>query len=270
MTWTAEVRSVRPLGPHLVRVELGGPGLATFRTIGTPDESVTLYFPRDGETAPPPMTLDNGVWGYHGLPDTPVGRTYTIRAVDPLVIDFARHGDGVASAWAERARPGDGLVLWRQRGWYAPPPGTDWIVLVADLTGLPAVARILDQHDATTPVTVLTDIALDGYLPVEPRVGPLETAMRAFTPPPGDGYVWYAGESGAARGARRLWRDGHGLPRDRVTAVGYWRADAASWERRYERVRAEMERLYADRVRAGDSITEAGERVEVELERRGL
>lgn len=263
--WTADVLSVRPLGAHFTRVELGGPGLAPFRTIGTPDESVTLYFPRAGETAPPPMTERDGVWGYHGMPDAPIGRNYTVREArhGRLVIDFARHGDGVACTWAENARPGDGLVLWRQRGWYRPPAGTDWILLVTDPTGLPAVARILDQHTGRTPVTVLSEQHDPGYLD-DPRV------VADFTPPAGRGYVWFAGESGAARRARTHWRDVHGLHRDQVTAVGYWRAEAQSWERRYEAVRAEMDRLYQDCLDAGDSITAAGERVEAELERRGL
>jgi NADPH-dependent ferric siderophore reductase len=290
MTWTARVRSVRPLGPHFTRVELGGPGLRSFRTLGTGDEAVTLYFPRPGESAPPPMTVVDGVRGYHGLASAPVGRNYTVRAATDgvMTIDFARHGDGVASTWAERAKPGDGLVIWRQRSWYHPPAGTDWIVLAADATGLPAIARILEQHDSRTPITVLTDFpgALGDLSPrlaglarspdgVAARgrdrgVGGLLDQIRDFAPPAGRGYAWFAGECADARRARTLWRDVHGLARDQVASVGYWRAEAADWERRYATVRTEIERLYQDCVDAGESIEDAGELVEAELERRGL
>ena len=45
----------------------------------------------------------------------------------------------------QRARPGDPVALWGPRTAYAPPAGTDWYLLVADETGLPAVAAILES-----------------------------------------------------------------------------------------------------------------------------
>ncbi|MEV6348386.1 siderophore-interacting protein [Actinoplanes sp. NPDC051851] len=266
--WTGEVLAATALGAHFTRVTLSVP---SYRTLGVPDESVTLYFPRPGESAPPAMTFTNGAWGYHGLPDAPIGRNYTIRAADgeTLTVDFVRHGHGVASTWAERAKPGDGIVLWRQRAWYRPPADTDWIVLAADETGLPAIARTLRQHTGPAPITVLADGSYPD-VPLPASTGSLFDRMRAFTPPPGRGYVWFAGECGDARKARTLWRDVHGLSRDRVTSVGYWRADAQTWERRYEEIRPEIELFYQHRLDAGDSLTEAGDHVEDELARRGL
>ncbi|GAA1613975.1 siderophore-interacting protein [Actinoplanes couchii] len=260
------VLAVRPVGSHFIRVEVGGPGLASFLSLGTPDESVTLYFPRAGESSPPLMTCIDGVWGYHGLPNAPIGRNYTIRSVSPdsLVIDFARHGTGVASNWAENASPGDGLVLWRQRGWYKPPANTDWILLITDLTGLPAVARIVEQHDSPVPIMVRAVEDDPAYLD-HPRV-----LSDDFEPPPGRGYVWFAGETSEARKVRSHWRDVHGFQRDQITAVGYWRAEAENWERRYAAVSTEIERFYQACVDNGDSITVAGEKVEEELARRGL
>ncbi|XVV09813.1 siderophore-interacting protein [Actinoplanes sp. CA-131856] len=244
MTGEAEVLAVRRLGARFVRVELRAD---SFRTIGAPDEAVTLEFPREG-------------------------RNYTIRAVDNgvITIDFVRHEHGIASTWAERAQPGDTLKYARQRSWYAPPAGTDWILLAADLTGLPAVARILEQHTGDTPIFVYVDADSDGYLPVPSVEGPLLAGMRAFATPPGRGYVWFAGECADARRARSFWRGERGFARDQIAAVGYWRVNAEDWERRYERVSGDIERYYQDRLDAGDSVTEAGDRVEEELERLGL
>lgn len=260
MKWPAEVREVTRLAPHLMRLKIKAPG---FHTNGMPDESVTLYFP-----------------------GTEQGRNYTVRQADnnTVTIDFVRHGTGIASTWVEQARPGDTLVLWRQRGWYRPPAETDWFVLATDLTGLPAVARILSDHSYANRVTILldaidrTDLSyLDGVLggatlDVRSRsgngIGPstLVDRMSNFVPPPGKGYIWFAGEASDARRARTLWR----AKQQTVTSVGYWRADAENWERRYAAVAPEMDRLYQDCLDAGQSITAAGERVEAELERRGL
>lgn len=285
--WNAEVLATGDLGPHLTRITLGGDGLREFRTLGTPDECVTLFFPRAGESAPPPMTLVDDVWGYHGMPDAPIGRNYTVRAADRLAgtvtVDFVRHGDGVASTWAERAAPGDGLVLWRQRSWYQPPDGTEWIVLATDLTGLPAAARIVEQHTGPAPITLVADV-LDpadvadvGAEFMDVRVGgnglrpsTLVERMRALSPDGPNGYVWFAGEAGDARRARKLWREEFRLSRDRITSIGYWRAEAEAWLARYEPVRADVERLYQESLDAGVSATEAADRVEAELERRGL
>ena len=47
-------------------------------------------------------------------------------------------------AGPRRAAPGDPVALWGPRSAYAPPAGTDRYLLVADDTGLPGVAAIID------------------------------------------------------------------------------------------------------------------------------
>src|SRR5690606_31230336 len=44
-SWTAEVRARTSLSEHLLRLELGGPGLAGFASTGIPDEWVPLVVP---------------------------------------------------------------------------------------------------------------------------------------------------------------------------------------------------------------------------------
>ena len=95
--------------------------------------------------------------------EQPVGAYYTVRAWRPEVAEldmlFVLHGEGHASGWAARARRGDPVALWGPRTGYHPPADTDWLLLVADETGLPAVAVILEQLPAGMPARVLAEVA---------------------------------------------------------------------------------------------------------------
>jgi len=57
----------------------------------------------------------------------------------------------------------------------------------------------------------------------EPGTPTLEQAARALDLPPGDGYVWMAGEAGALRPIRRHLRDERGIHPDRLHVDGYWK-----------------------------------------------
>ncbi|WP_433531983.1 siderophore-interacting protein [Micromonospora sp. CA-263727] len=290
--WTATVHEVQRLTPHLQRVVLGGPDLAGFPSLGAPDESVTLYFPRTDELTPPPMTVRDGVWGYHDEQSPPTGRNYSIRTVDPdearLTIDFALHDHGPATSWARQAETGAGLLLWRRRAWFRPPADTRWLVLAADLAGLPAATRIVAERTPGVGVRVLVDLpdladardllaaaGGDPAVEIDVRIGvgngngpgSLVERLRDRPLPAGPGYVWVAGEAGECRQARSVLRDIHHLPRDRAVCVGYWRAEAADWERRYTRHRPLLDKIYQDGLAAGLSPAEAGDRMEEELER---
>ncbi|WP_431886193.1 siderophore-interacting protein [Micromonospora wenchangensis] len=290
--WTATVHEVRRLTPHLQRIVLRGPDLAHFPCLGAPDESVTIYLPRPGEAAPPPMTLRGEVWGYHDEPHPPIGRNYSVRAVDPagarLTIDFALHEHGPATSWARQAGTGAGLLLWRCRAWFRPPADTRWLVLAADLSGLPAATRAVAERPPGLPVRVLVDLpdladardllaaaGDDPTVHVDVRVGvgnghgpgSLADRLRETTLPDGPGYVWVAGEAGECRTARSVLRTVHRLPRDRAVCVGYWRTDSADWERRYARFRPLLDQVYQDGLAAGLNPVEAGDRMEEALER---
>src|SRR5687768_3766971 len=97
---TASVTSVERVTPHLIRVVLGGPGLAGLVVGEFTDHYVKLLFPPDGVTYPEPFDLG---WIRAELPreQWPVLRTYTVRWWDgargELTIDVVYHGDeGVA------------------------------------------------------------------------------------------------------------------------------------------------------------------------------
>ena len=245
-TFLTRVVAVEDVTPHLRRITFGGGDLATFSPAG-PDTFLYLLLPPPGRAE---LTIDQSfTWSAHAeMPEDekPVGAYYTLRAwrpdVQELDILCVLHGDtGPASAWAARARPGDPVALWGPRTAYAPPPDTDWYLLVADETGLPAVAVILETLPEGTTARVFAEVADESErqaLPESPSIevtwlhrdgAPAGTttlladAVRAMPWPGGTPYVWGGGESRTMTQVRRYVRHEVGLPRDAVSLVAYWR-----------------------------------------------
>jgi NADPH-dependent ferric siderophore reductase len=245
-TFLTEVVAVEDVHPHLRRITFGGGDLATFSPLG-PDTFLYVLLPPPGRTE---LTIDQGfTWeSVERMPeaDRPVGAYYTLRAWRPeraeLDMLFVLHGDtGPASAWAQRARPGDPVALWGPRQAFEPPADTDWYLLVADETGLPAVARILESLPPGTTARVFAEVASPDErqpLPEAPtydvawlyRGGAeagtttlLADAVRAMPWPGGTPYVWGGGESRALTRVRSYVRKEVGLARERVSLVAYWR-----------------------------------------------
>ena len=138
----------------MLRVVLGGPDLGRFRSSGAGDERLLVVFPPAGSFVPPaPVRLADGTLDYPDRATCPPMRSYTVRGWDPaaaeMTLDFVLHPGGVAAPWAIRAQPGDVVYVTEATGWYAPPAGARWQVLLADLTGLPALgafSRTLHRH----------------------------------------------------------------------------------------------------------------------------
>ncbi|AZG47740.1 siderophore-interacting protein [Gordonia insulae] len=291
---TARVSDAADLNPRLRRIRFDVPGLEQLRLPDGADEAVGIYFPRDGETSPPPMTLRDGVWAYHDVDPVPPGRSYSVRAVDhesrSMTVDFVVHSRGPATMWAQGARPGDEVGMSHARGWYGPPPTADWHLLVADLAGLPALARILDEHNSPASVIAVVEVAADddvAYLSnrvgstgtrIIPHVGTgnglapsvLGTAVRRLTLPEGQGYCWFAGEAAQSRDVRKYLRNDRGWQRDRYDIIGYWRAEGENWARRYAEHGDELFAVYQRAISAGKSEKAAAEEFDEALERAGL
>jgi NADPH-dependent ferric siderophore reductase len=245
-TFLTSVVAVEDVHPHLRQITFGGGDLAAFSPAG-PDTFLYVLLPPPGRVE---LTVDQSfTWSsYEEMApgDRPVGAYYTLRRWRPesQEIDalFVLHGDGgPASAWAARARPGDPVALWGPRTAYDPPPSTDRYLLVADDTGLPAVAAILESLPAKTEVQVVAEVDDPDErqpLPASPSVevtwcyrrgAPAGTttlladAVRSLPWPGGTPYVWGGGESRAMTGVRRYARDEKGLAREQVSLVAYWR-----------------------------------------------
>ncbi|MFE4667828.1 siderophore-interacting protein [Streptomyces sp. NPDC056716] len=285
----AAVARVRRLTGTMIRVTLTGGDLPDFRSTGVGDEYVRLFFPHgpDRHDLSLPVVRGNGWETPEGRPTAPM-RTYTIRAVRPesaeIDIDFVLHDHGVAATWAAAARPGDPIGLNSPTGLYDPPADVTRQILVCDQTGLPALARILEN----TPHSVATRAVIE--VPGEQAVQPLpphpdtkvtwtyggngHTPSRladlvtAAIPPDTDldgTYVWVAGETTALRAVRKHLRKTLALASARFKVVGYWVPGADSWTERYESL---PERVKSELAALWEAPTDDLEDVTIEYENR--
>lgn len=277
--YRAVVQTVERRSPNLVRVVLGGAELADFTGSGVADERLVVVFPRPGQPEPPaPIVAADGRQDYPEDASAPPMRSLTVRSWSAerleIVIDVVSHEGGVAGPWAMTAQPGHVVYLTEARGWYAPPPGMAWQLLIADLTGLPALERIVEELPAGARAYVVVEV-LDPA--DQPRLASAATVvtrclvgsghgrepsrlLRAVAEldwPDGPGYVWFAGEAAESRAVRRYLRRERNWPRERSTILGYWRADQEAWLARYARVGTELEQVYARAVAAGLPSDEA-------------
>ncbi|MET0734170.1 MAG: siderophore-interacting protein, partial [Microbacterium sp.] len=288
----ARVERVIELTPGMVRVVLGGAGLAGFETTGVGDEYLRVWLPREGETEPTlpvPSGKDSWEWP-EGVAESPL-RTYTVRRWDAaareLTIDMVKHGAGLAARWAASARPGAIVGVNTPRGMYRPPAGMRWLLLATDAAGLPAAARILETLPPSVRVRAFLEVPGPEYeqtiaLPARAEVrwlhggnghGPSRLAelVRASAFPDGPGYVWVAGETRVTRDARRYLRHELGWPSTAYKVVGYWTEAVEEWEARYEALPAEvyahLESLWDDEDRDEEDIEDEYDAV---LDRFGL
>lgn len=237
-----EVTRTHRLSTGMVRVTLAGDGLSRFTTTGVGDEYVRVHFPDElGRLKLPEMDAE-GTWHYPPDFDSHVA-PYTIRrhdaATGELDIDVVVHGHGRGGEWASVATPGDRIAFGDPRGLYELPGGCTRQVFVTDATGLPALARLLEQLPADVDALAVVEVAEEGHRleltrhsgPLSLRwivgrgngVGPsaLTQALREIDLG-SDTHVWVAGESGELRDARRYLRHERKLPEERYTVIGYW------------------------------------------------
>lgn len=161
----AIVLASRPITPGMIRVTFGGDGLADYPSTGIADEYMRFFFPNE-ETGRLhlPHIDENGRWTYpDGGQEAIRCSTYTVRAHRPeaneIDIDFVVHEGGLASEWAQKARPGDRITVNRPRGICARPADTTWQLLVCDSTGIPALSRMLEQSPRNLQTRAFIEVA---------------------------------------------------------------------------------------------------------------
>jgi NADPH-dependent ferric siderophore reductase len=247
------VRTER-ISPNFVRVTVGGDQLAPLPNHGY-DHWFRLFLPHeDGETNfSLPQRVDMvGYLKYLRMPGAtrPPMRNYTVREFRPealeLDIDFVVHGDeGVATRWATRTQPGDTVAMIDQGAGFEFDPATEHHLLVADETGLPAVAGILRDLPRDARGTALIEIphADDAQETGAPEGFDLQWLMRAPGARPGalaletvTGSVLPAGrlsahlvgEQALVTGARRWLVNEKQVPKKAIQFVGYWRLGQAN------------------------------------------
>jgi NADPH-dependent ferric siderophore reductase len=239
----ATVSAVRRLTPHLVRVTIAGPELATLDPTGHTDSYVKLVL---GELAD----------------GRPLLRAYTVRAARDAAagasgqtewdIDLVVHGDeGVGGPWATRVQVGEPVTFMGPGGGYAPDPHAPWHLLVGDDAALPAIAASLEALPAGAVAHAVVEVpGPEDELPLETAAdltltwvhrgsgaglaATVRAAHDAGSYPAGAPHVFLHGEAGCVRDLRRWVRAELGVPRELLSASGYWRlgSDDEEWRAR--------------------------------------
>lgn len=235
------VRRVQRLSPHLVQVTLAGSDLQGL-TVEHPAASVRLLLPSPGA-----QDLAMPIWNGNEflLPNgqRPAIRTFTPRRVDPedleVDVEIVIHGRGLASEWAEAAKPGDPAAISGPGRGYAIDRHAPAFLLGGDETAIPAISQLLEVLPAETPVQVRVEVVEpDARLPLpdHPRAD-VEWCDLPSGASPGDALftavvgadfapgtkVWVAGEAAAVQRIRRhLFRE-RGLSRAQASVRGYWK-----------------------------------------------
>lgn len=230
-------------GPAVLRLVLGGPGLAGFHTYQC-DDHVKIIFPDPDGAFRPPVPGENDMLAWpHPLPPT---RRYTVRRHDPaageLWLDVVRHGTGLAAGWAETVAVGETVTVAGPPGALTFPHHHEHYVLAVDATGLPAAARWLEDAPAGPTADVVVEAASEDELayPLPERDGvrvhrwvrPADGSRLAETVagldrPAGRTFVFAAGEAGDVAPLRRALRSGRG--RDGLV-TGYWKRGTADFD----------------------------------------
>ncbi|MGD9737767.1 MAG: siderophore-interacting protein [Bauldia sp.] len=286
----AEVLARRALTPAMVRVTLGGPGLAGFASTGIADEYLRLFFPdpETGELVLPQMTPTGG-WAYPAGKKPSHVATYTVRSVDRAAgsfdLDFVLHDGGRAASWAATAEPGDEIAVNAPLGICAVPGDATWMLLACDATGLPAASRLIETIHPSIKVRLIAEIAEPAHrlpLPERDRLGVtwlehsgngiapshLLEAVQAVPLPGGPGYVWVAAEQRSVRPIRRYFRHQLRLPAERYSATGYWTDRWSEWKAGWDgmdpALKARIEGAWAsnrDRAEVADEVDSILDRV---------
>lgn len=260
-TYAATVLGRRRLSAHLVSITLGR--LGDYSSTGVPDEYIRIMIPPTGTPLVLPEIDENWTVTYPEGTAEPASRVYTIsdhRVIDgqiQLDLDIVLHDEGIGSDWALACEPGDQVGLIDPHGLYAAADDVGWQLLVADITGVPAVARILRNSkpgQVIEAVLVITDPDDEIALPSPADVtvtwqvvgsdtdiaGALADAVTSRELPAADRYVWLAGEARASRAVRRHLRRELKWPQSDFYTCGYWQVDAEKWAARYEEVQDEV------------------------------
>ena len=206
----------REVTPHYLRLSFDAGGLLPYRALH------------------PTMWIR--MWFAEG--DKQHQRGYTLVDPDPQAdtvdIEFALH-DGVASRWAQDARPGDTIevkVLGSQ--FTLPEPAPKGYVIVGDTASLPAINSLLTAI-GDTPARVILEAGHDDdkELPVAcsanvvwvDRKNGGEALLQAVSSSAfdaADHFGWVACDNRTTRGVAKIFREDYRIPRKLIKAQAYW------------------------------------------------
>ncbi|AKH42975.1 NADPH-dependent ferric siderophore reductase [Altererythrobacter atlanticus] len=223
-----EVLARRLVTPNMLRLTLGGAGMAGFPE-GQDGGYVKLRLPPAPDSEKPQV------------------RTYTIRAQreGEIDVDFALHGvdsghAGPATRWAAQAQLGDRIEIGGPGPAKPLPAGMDHYLIFGDMTSLPAISVNLENlpRDAKGRAVIeireeadRQDLDHPEGVAVEWLVNPdpgneqavLARAARSLSWPSGSIYAWAASEFLTMQALRSYLREDRDLGRDRLYISSYWK-----------------------------------------------
>lgn len=165
-------------------------------------------------------------------------RGYTLVDPDPesdtVDIEFALH-EGVASRWAQSAKPGDTIeVTVLGSNFSLPQPSPAGYVIVGDTASLPAINSLLTaigdtparvfleaghDDDKQLPVARSTDIT---WVDRKNAGEALVEAVRSASFDAPDHFGWVACDNRTTRAVSRVFRDDYRIPKKSIKAQAYW------------------------------------------------
>jgi NADPH-dependent ferric siderophore reductase len=241
-----EVLRATWLTPKMVRVTLGGPELEGFRS-DAPDDGARMFFPPDQSDMSWLPELDGSRLVFPSEEQRPPGREFTPRRVDAeageVDFEFVVHGDGPASCWAANAEPGHKVGVSGPRRSRMMVSDVDWYLMAGDETGLPAIARRLEELPSGISAFVVVEVdgpsdhlelATDADLDLvwvergSPDV--LADTIRKLEFPSGNGFAWAAGETGSIAAVRRHLLREREIPSNWMRMTGYWKRATPNWD----------------------------------------
>lgn len=263
----AEVVNTKRVTPNMMRVTLGGDDLAHFTPAGY-DQWFRLFLPRAGQDMLRLPKRTSGLW-YAEYLTTPKAqrpwvRNYTVRAARPdlneIDVDFVlhaaddetpgdhEHASGPGAGFAEAADRGMRVGILDQGITFDANHPHGWTLLVADESGLPAVAGICESLPDDTRGTAVIEVPTAGdkqefrapsgievrwVVRSDAHAVPGQAALAELhelelAGPAADVYAFTIGESSLATGARRHLVNERGVPKGQVDFVGYWRHGRSS------------------------------------------
>jgi NADPH-dependent ferric siderophore reductase len=226
---TASVLAKRQITPNMLRITLGGPGMANF-PVGSEGGYIKLRLTPQGPGGPA------------------VVRTYTIRRqqAGTIDVDFALHTDaggktGPATCWAMTCQIGDTIEIGGPGPAKPLPDGHDFYLVAGDMTALPAIAVNLEQLPANAigycvievqseadrqDLLLPSGFALDFVINAVPGTGAaaMLAHLRAAAPQVGEIYAWVASEFETMRALRNFLRGELQLGRGQLYISSYWKA----------------------------------------------
>ena len=217
------VSRIEAISPGFISVTLTGASLDSFDTLSF-DDHVKLM-------------IESGVFGLQRRDYTP--RRFN-RESRELTLEFALHGSGPASEWAQSARVGQPLTVGGPRGSMVIPTDYHWHLLVGDATALPAIHRRLEELPADAhaiAVVKVNDRADRRSISSQARLDlrwveddqELLRTLRALNLPAGEGFAWAAGEAALMRDVRDIVLNEHRVPPGNARVSAYWKRGAVSY-----------------------------------------